>query len=64
MTRFKNYGVWISISSLILLLLQTFHISFDIGKYNEIVNSILSILVMLGIINNPTTVNKGFGDDK
>ena len=33
------------------------------SNYNEIAIAILSIFVMLGIVNNPTTENKGFIDD-
>ncbi|MGL6173444.1 MAG: hypothetical protein ACRC1P_02395 [Cellulosilyticaceae bacterium] len=63
MERFKNYGLWVSIAALIPLILQAFGISI-IPDYNQIVNAILSILVMAGILSNPTTDNKWFGDDK
>ena len=59
----KNYGLWVSIAALIPLVLSAFGINIVPDKYNEIVNAILAILVMLGILNNPTTQVKGFGDD-
>lgn len=62
MERFKNYGLWVSIAALIPLILQAFGISI-IPDYNQIVNAILSILVMAGILSNPTTDNKWYGDD-
>lgn len=61
--RIRNYGFWISIFSLIPLVLQAFGISL-IPNYDFIVNLILMILVVLGITNNPTTENKWFGDDQ
>lgn len=63
MERFKNYGLWVSIAALIPLILQAFGVSI-IPDYNQIVNAVLSILVMAGILSNPTTNNKWYGDDK
>ena len=61
--RLRNYGLWVSLASLVLLLLNNFGVDIDESKYNGIVDSILAILVLLGILNNPTTEKKGFGDD-
>jgi phi LC3 family holin len=61
--RLRNYAFWISVASFIVLILQTFGVTFDLGQYDKVVNSVLSLLVLLGIINNPTTENKGFLDD-
>lgn len=63
-SRFKNYGLWISIASLIPLILKCFGINVIEGDYEQVVQAILSILVMLGIVNNPTTESKWFNDDK
>ncbi|EGT3616908.1 holin [Clostridium perfringens] len=63
-SRLKNYGLWLSVFALIPLILEGFHISILPNNYSEIVTAILSILVMAGILNNPTTNTKGFGDDK
>lgn len=64
MDRFKNYGLWISIAAFIPMFLKG--IGYDIlpSNYNEIVNSLLGILVVAGILSNPQTENKGFLDDK
>jgi uncharacterized membrane protein len=61
--KWKNYGLWISIASLILLLLQSLPlgINIDVGNYNTLVNLILSVLVAAGVISNPTSGN-GFLD--
>lgn len=61
--RLRNYAFWISVASFIVLILQTFGVDIDLGQYEEVVNSVLSLLVLLGIINNPTTENKGYLDD-
>lgn len=61
--RLRNYGLWVSLASLVLLLLNNFGVDIDESKYNGIVDAILAILVLLGILNNPTTEKKGFGDD-
>ena len=56
--RLTNYNFWISIVSAILLILQAFDISFDIAYINEIVTAVLGLLVVIGIINDPTKANK------
>lgn len=63
MERFKNYGLWVSIAALIPLLLQAFGVSI-IPDYQQIVNAILGIFVTAGILSNPTTTSKWYGDDK
>lgn len=63
-SRFKNYGLWISVASLIPLVLKQFGVNIIPEDYNQIVTTVLSILVMAGIISNPTTSNKGYLDDK
>lgn len=64
MNRFKNYGLWVSIAAFIPMFLKG--IGYDIlpTNYNEIVNSLLSILVVAGILSNPQTESKGFSDDE
>lgn len=61
---FKNYGLWVSLASTVLLVLQALEIGIDAGKYNEFVNILLALLVALGVISNPQTENKWYGDDK
>lgn len=63
-SRFKNYGLWVSIAALIPMVLKGFNIDILPDNYQEVINAVLAILVMLGIISNPTTDNKGFVDDK
>lgn len=63
-SRFKNYALWISIFSLIPLILEAFGLNIIPKNYNEIVTAILSVLVMAGIINNPSTEGKWYLDDE
>lgn len=52
--RLTNYNFWISIVSAVLLILQAFDINFDIAYINEIATGVLGLLVVIGIINDPT----------
>lgn len=63
-SRFKNYGLWISILALIPMILSAFGVKVVPEEYQTITNTILSILVALGIISNPTTESKWYIDDK
>ncbi|WP_297629719.1 holin [uncultured Clostridium sp.] len=64
LSRFKNYGLWVSIAALVPMVLQGFGLKVLPDNYSEIVTAVLGILVMAGILNNPTTGNKGYLDDK
>jgi uncharacterized membrane protein len=61
--KFKNYGLWVAIASLGLLFVQDFGIAITPEKYNVYVNTILGILVLLGVISNPNS-GSGFEDDE
>lgn len=62
-SRFKNYGLWLSILSLVPLILKSFGIDVLPENYNEICSSILGILVLAGILSSPTQGN-GYLDTK
>ena len=64
LSRFKNYGLWVAIFAAIPLILKALGLNILPADYDQIVTAILSILVMAGIINNPTTESKWFSDDK
>jgi uncharacterized membrane protein len=59
--KFKNYGLWVSLASGLLLVLQNLDLGIDIGKYNLVVNSVLGLLVTAGVISNPEK-GKGYTD--
>lgn len=52
--RLTNYNFWISLVSAVLLILQAFDLQFDVAYANEIVTAVLGLLVVIGIINDPT----------
>jgi uncharacterized membrane protein len=66
--RWKNYGLWAAVLAYLPILsdaLGFYHINFELpGNYDKLVVGLLGILVLAGIVNNPTTENKGFGDDQ
>ena len=72
MNRFKNYGLLMAITSQLLLVAQLgaalffdYKITEELkGEIVAFVDAVLILLSVLGIVNNPTTENKGFGDDK
>jgi uncharacterized membrane protein len=64
MNRLRNYGLWVSVASLAFMLFQEVGFQITPDKWEVYVNSILGILILLGIINNPSTENKGFLDDR
>ena len=61
--RFKNYGLWVAIFSLIPMILSSLGIKIIPGDYEKITTTILTIFAMLGILNNPTTECKWYKDE-
>ena len=57
MSRFKNYGLWVSVFAFIPLLLQAFGVNILPSNYVQLINALLGILVLMGIISNPTNGN-------
>lgn len=62
MNRFKNYGLWLAVASLGLIIAQAFGLTIAEDKYNEVVNAVLTVLVLAGVVSNPTSGN-GFKDE-
>ncbi len=52
--RLTNYNFWVSIVSAVILILRALRIDFDFIYINEVVTAILGLLVVIGIINDPT----------
>jgi uncharacterized membrane protein len=61
MARFKNYGLWLAVASLGLMVAQTLGVNIAEDKFNGIVDAVLSVLVLAGVVNNPSSGN-GFKD--
>ena len=63
MSRFRNYGLWVSIAAFIPMFLKVLGIDVLPDNYNDLVNSFLGILVIAGIVSNPKTEYKGYLDE-
>lgn len=63
MSRFKNYALWLAVASLGLIVAQAFGLDIAEDKYNEVINAVLTVLVLAGVVNNPTS-GTGFKDEK
>lgn len=62
--RWKNYNLWIAIFAFVPIFAESIGITSIIPQnYESLICSILAILVLAGIINNPTTTNRWLGDD-
>lgn len=55
--KIKNYGFWVSLGGAVFLLLQSLGIKVNVPYLNEILCSVLGIMVALGIISNPESGN-------
>lgn len=68
--RIKNKNFWLAVIPAVLLLIQTvaavFGYSLDFGELGNrliaVVNAVFGVLVILGVVNDPTTA--GMSDSK
>jgi len=51
--KWKNYGLWISISSILYMVFRDIGIEIDLTTWETYVTAILGILATLGVIANP-----------
>ena len=61
--KLKNYGLWVSIASTVIMILQACGLKFDVPVVNEIITAVLGIFVTLGIVSNPSS-GSGYIDKK
>lgn len=63
--KFKNYGLWVSIFSLIGIIMGNYGLYSMVGltqdSFKQIVDGVLGILVLAGVISNPS-VGTGYSD--
>ncbi len=59
-TRLNNKGTIVSLAALIVSLLCQFGLNIDSEKILTIVQTICSILIILGLLNDPTDNTKGY----
>jgi len=57
--RWKNYGLWVSIASVLYMVLKDLGYQIDLTRWETYVTAILGILVSLGVISNPEN-GKGY----
>ena len=53
--RLSNVGTIMSLSAAVVFILMQFGITVDSEKVNNVVEAVCSILVLLGVLNNPKT---------
>ena len=64
LVRFKNKNFWLSLIPSVLLLAQAvaavFGYTLDLGDFGNkllaVVNAVFAVMVVLGVVNDPTTV--------
>ena len=54
MSKWRNKGLWVAVAGLGALIIQASGVAIDLGKYNQIVEALLGVLVLAGILSNPT----------
>ena len=57
--QIKNTYFWVSVVSLVVLTAQQFNLHIIPEGFQDYVNSVLTILVAMGILNNNTTQGLG-----
>jgi uncharacterized membrane protein len=63
MNRFKNYALWIAVAAVAGMALVDFGVIANTEIFNDYVEKILYVLILAGVINNPTS-GSGFKDEK
>lgn len=58
--KLNNAGSIVGISSLIVMILTANHVNIDSNRIMDTIKAICSILVILGILNNPSTTGIDF----
>lgn len=53
--RLQSKYFWVALISLIVLLTQQLGFNIFPKNWEEVLNTVLSILILLGVINDPTT---------
>ena len=59
--KLKNYGLWLSLFSLLGMILLDTNVLVDLGRFDVYAKLVLSILIAFGVVSNPST-GTGFKD--
>jgi uncharacterized membrane protein len=51
--RFKSWALWVAVASFVALFIKTVW-NYEIPNFDALVNGLLGVLVLAGIVNNPT----------
>lgn len=62
-SKWKSYGLWVAVAALLGMLLQDAGVALSPEKYQSYVDAVFTILILAGIVSNPT-VGKWFKDGK
>lgn len=60
LTRLNNKGTILALVSLLATLVIQFGVDIDANNYTEIATTICNILILLGVLNDPTTSTKAY----
>lgn len=60
LARLNNKGTIISLVALVVTLVIQFGIDIDANKYTDIANTACNILIILGLLNDPTNSTKAY----
>ena len=62
--RWKNFNLWMAIFAFVPIFCESTGMTNIIpSNYEVLIQSVLAILVLAGIINNPTTENRWLKDE-
>jgi len=61
--RWKNYGLWLAVLAFIAMLCDSLGLKLLPEDYDSLCKTFLGVLVLAGILNDPTSQNPGYQDD-
>ena len=60
LSRLNNKGTILALVALVTSLILQFGVEIDTNKYAEIATTVCNILILLGVLNDPTTSTKAY----
>lgn len=61
MSKWRNRGLWVAVAALIGMVLQDAGLAITPEKYEAYVDAVLYVLILAGVISNPSK-GAGFAD--
>ena len=59
-SRLNNKGTILALVALVVTLVIQFGVDIDANKYTDIATTVCNILILLGVLNDPTTSTKAY----